>query len=52
MSAGIGTSLQDKLTYDRLLKLHNSAGNGSADIYWMNASFIKELNSNKKSINE
>jgi len=29
--------------YENLLGLYNSPGNGNADIYWVNASFIKEL---------
>jgi hypothetical protein len=31
------------LTYERKLKILNSPGNGSSDIYWVNAKIITEL---------
>lgn len=30
-------------TYDKLVELDNSPGNGNADIYWMEAGFIEDL---------
>ena len=30
-------------TYEKLLELNNSPGNGNADIYWMDAGFIEDL---------
>ena len=30
-------------SYEKLVELNNSPGNGNADIYWMDASFIEEL---------
>ena len=34
------------LTYERKLKILNSPGNGSSDIYWVDAKFIEELKKN------
>jgi tricorn protease-like protein len=33
------------LTYERKLKILNSPGNGSADIYWVNTKIIEDLKS-------
>ena len=34
---------RDAWNYDNLLKLYQSSNNGNADIYWMDAGFIREL---------
>lgn len=34
---------EKKLTYERIMKMHNSPGNGTPGIYWMDASFIEDL---------
>jgi hypothetical protein len=36
----------DKLTAARLKELHNTGGNGTSTIYWMDAGFIKDLRPN------
>lgn len=33
----------ENLSYKKLLELHNSSGNGNADIYWMKTNFIGRL---------
>lgn len=39
-------SMTENLTYKKLLEYHNSPQHGSSDIYWVNASFIKDLKQN------
>ncbi len=38
------TGAGEKLTYARLKELHNSGGNGTSAIYWVDAGFLKDLN--------
>jgi hypothetical protein len=35
-------------TYEKLVELNNSPGNGNADIYWMDAGFIDALREQAK----
>ena len=36
------------ITYDEKINILNSPGNGSTDIYWVDAKIIEDLNPNKQ----
>ena len=47
MKAGIFKP-DEKLTFKKLLELHNQPGSGNPSIYWIDASIIKNLKPNRK----
>ena len=42
-------SSDEKITYRKLKELQNRPQNGNSDIYWIDASFIKDLKPNDES---